>query len=333
MDAESIAAVVCDPPYEIGFSDHSWDSEGVSFQPETWAAALAVLKPGGYLLAFAGARTHHRIAVAIEDAGFEIVNYIEWIYGSGMPHGLNVSKALDKEDGAVGELIGHREVTDPARARPGFAGPAHSKEPGATKVIEVRAPATEESLLWEGWNSALKPAHEPVVVARKPSLDTIVKTVRQHGTGALNVGASKVQGRWPANVAFSHLPECQGSGHTRPDLLCVEGCPVRALNEMHAGAARYFYISKPRTRERVAGVLRNLHPTCKPVDLMRWLVRLVTPPGGTVLDPFLGSGTTGCAAMAEGVGFVGIEQDAVYFETAKARISDWAFARGRPRPE
>lgn len=328
----SIDAIVTDPPYEIGFNGVDWDRSGISFHSETWAAVRRVLKPGGYLLAFTGARTYHRIAVAIEDAGFTIENYLEWIYGSGMPHGLNVSKALDRADGVEGVLLDTREMADPKFTRPGFSGPAHSKIANQKKLVEIRAPASEDAKQWDGWHTALKPAHEPIVFARNSSGATVISTIREHGTGALNIEETRVNGRWPSNVLFSHLPECEGSGVNHTDLLCAAACPVRELELVSEGAARFFYIAKPRTRERIGGTLRNLHPTVKPVDLMRHLVRLVTPPGGVVLDPFAGSGTTGCAAMVEGIRFIGIEQDPESHEIALARIADYAFAHGRGRP-
>lgn len=216
----------------------------------------------------------------------------------------------------------------------------------------------------------MKPSHEPIVLARKPLAGTVAETVLAYGTGALNVkgcevgvsggtrqvvakaGASGREatsyrasigsatggnvpagGRWPANVVLSHLPECRGEGVKHTEVLCAPGCPVAELNEMSGGgAAQFFYVSKPRTRERIGGTVRNLHPTVKGVELMRYLCRLVTSPEGVILDPFLGSGSTGCAAMVEGFGFVGVERDAESFETAFARVSDYAFAYGRPRP-
>lgn len=317
---------------------------------------------------------------------------------SGFPKSLDVSKAIDGKLGAVRE---DRVVSGPANNQ--VFSPSQTVENPGEPVTAAAAAAA-----WEGWGTALKPAHEPIVVARKPLSGTVAETVLAHGTGALNIGGCRVgdvggaqavpgtrgkpqgstdfpgraemvaldAGRWPANVMLAHLPECDGSGPDNTDVLCAPGCPVAELNEAsgssrspevsrprscwlrriavgdqppasgdnrrtqlaygygdEGGAARFFYIAKPRRKEKVGGVVRNLHPTVKPVDLMRWLVRLVTPPGGVILDPFLGSGSTGCAAMAEGFRFIGVEREEPSFDTALARVSDWAFAHGQPAPE
>lgn len=364
-----------------------------------WAIeAYRVLKPGGHLLAFGGTRTYHRLACGIEEAGFDIRDSLMWIYGSGFPKSLDVSKQMDKQAGvARSEVIGHKNsgLDKGSGASVLFEGSTGRDDTG---MIPITAPATAAAAAWQGWGTALKPAHEPIVLARKPLAGTVADTVLAHGTGAMNVGACAIgseqrfnpltrkkatpsrgsfenchgtgtdaEGRWPANVLLGHSIECLSEGVAHTDKLCAEGCPARTLNEQsglspsfmplpltpgdsrgeahgnhelatvrghddYGGAARFFYCAKPRKRERVAGTIRNLHPTVKPIVLMGWLIRLVTPPGGTVLDPFLGSGSTGCAAMVEGVNFVGIEQDASFFETAKARIADWAFAHGRSRP-
>jgi site-specific DNA-methyltransferase (adenine-specific) len=324
---------------------------------KAWAAeAYRVLKPGGHLLAFGATRMYHRLAAGVEDAGFEIRDSLHWIYGSGFPKSLDVSKQIDKSAGAerpdrVVSDYGGNEVFSPTKA-----------------PIAKGTPVTPEAQQWDGWGTALKPAHEPIVMARKPLAGTVTETVLAYGTGALNIDAARPggepgshaverpkgktdgatdfppsatvreavdAGRWPANVLLAHLPDCEGNGARHTATLCAPGCPVAELNEADAddgGAARFFYIAKPRRRERIGGTTRNLHPTVKPIELMRHLVRLVTPPGGLVLDPFLGSGTTGCAAMMEGFRFVGIENDPASHETSLARISDYAFAHGRARP-
>jgi DNA modification methylase len=277
LPADSVDAVVTDPPYELGFMGKSWDSAGVSFDAATWAEALRVLKPGGHLLAFGGSRTYHRIAVAIEDAGFEIRDTMMWLYGSGFPKSHNL------KDG------------------------------------------------WEGWGTALKPAHEPIVVARKPLIGTVVANVLGHGTGALNIGASRIGERWPANVLFDEEAATQLDASTP------------------ATPSRFFYVAKTSTKERNAGLdgfvekrpdertktgmgtfdekgiakQRNHHPTVKPITLMRYLIRLVTPPGGVVLDPFLGSGSTACAAVLEGFDYLGMEMMPEYANIAEARIAYW----------
>jgi site-specific DNA-methyltransferase (adenine-specific) len=363
---------------------------------KAWATeAYRVLKPGGHLLAFGATRMYHRLAAGIEDAGFEIRDSLHWIYGSGFPKSLDVSKQIDKKAGAERP----DRVTEPMKNT------IYSPE---VLVVNAGTPVTEEAQQWEGWGTALKPAHEPIVMARKPLAGTVTETVLAYGTGALNIDAARPEGepgshaverpkgktdgatnfppsatvreevaggRWPANILLAHLPECEGYGASNTDVLCAPGCPVAELNEASGhsaspvgeveysqpsapatpgdvnpdsaatrrvvtatgygdagGAARFFYIAKPRKRERIGGTIRNLHPTVKPIDLMRHLVRLVTPPGGIVLDPFLGSGTTGCAAMIEGFRFVGIENDSASHETSLARIADYAFAHGRTRP-
>lgn len=366
----------------------------------TWAVEVyRVLKPGGHLLAFGGTRTYHRMAVAVEDAGFDVRDSLHWIYGSGFPKSLDVAKQIDKTVGAEREVVGDK----PWKSNNG-RNKVYGKFNAESEVLPVTAPATDEAKQWDGWGTALKPAHEPIILARKPlAANTVTANVLEFGTGALNVGATAIGttggtksesrggrqgvtyaagalagdfgepvpglGRWPSNVLLAHLPDCQGETADHTDVLCAPGCPVAELNEISGittspavvgrgrnlegatpigpqrdeiqyyagpndsgGAARFFYIAKPKTRERIGGTVRNLHPTVKPVALMRYLVRLVTPPNGVVLDPFLGSGSTGCAAMAEGARFVGIERDEDSFQTSLERIGDYAFANGRERP-
>jgi DNA modification methylase len=336
----SVDAVVTDPPYELGFMGKKWDAAGIAYSVPLWTEALRVLKPGGHLLAFGGTRTYHRMACAIEDAGFEVRDSLHWIYGSGFPKSLNL-------DGA-----------------------------------------------WHGWGTALKPAHEPVVVARKSLVGTVAANVLAHGTGALNIDGCRVgttaeswpatrreyrvsgiqpgggkdgatqstghapAGRWPPNILLSHTPECGEA--------CAEDCAVAEMDRQSGtlksgthsphhqrhtnggngqtlgtmagvtgqsypdsgGASRFFpvfrYQAKASRSERERGLnegQKASHPTVKPVELMRWLVRLVTPRGGVVLDPFTGSGTTGVAAMLEGAQFVGIEREPEYHAIATARIN------------
>lgn len=372
MAVDSVDACVTDPPYHLttnkpggsgvasvnldspygrsrigtgngagGFMGKAWDGGDIAFQPETWAEVLRVLKPGGYLIAFGGTRTYHRLACAVEDAGFEIRDQIQWLFGSGFPKSRN----LDGEH--------------------------------------------------EGWGTALKPAHEPIVLARKPLIGTVAQNVGEHGVGALNIDGCRVPteerplrdarntrnpssngiygddlngsraigettlGRWPANVVHDgseevlaafpetnsgHWPDCDRSGG---------GGVGTGTSDYHApgrkdaegSAARFFYCAKASRADRDDGLdeafaktsgaqspgtfqsqgtdksARNNHPTVKPTDLMRWLVRLVTPPGGTVLDPFMGSGSTGRACMFEDANFIGIEREAEYVSIATARIA------------
>jgi DNA modification methylase len=400
----SVDAIVCDPPYELGFMGKAWDRSGVAYHRATWEAALRVLKPGGHLLAFGGTRTYHRLACAIEDAGFEIRDSLIWIYGSGFPKSLDVSKAIDKAAGAEREVVGTRRAGIGRHGRDDFD-VFHGSADEADKQVDLTAPATPEAQEWQGWGTALKPAHEPIVMARKPLAGTVAANVLEHGTGALNVDGCRVgtgeggdregeptaearytengstnfaptpgprggdaAGRWPANITLS--PEAaeeldrQSGGVGGGDGKDWSAGPIHGTGDgatflgekptgQHygdtGGASRFFYVAKASRAERNAGLdgfedgvtddgrhtpidnpylrgettRKNSHPTVKPIDLMRWLVRLVTPPGGTVLDPFLGSGTTGCAAALEGFDFIGIEREAEYLDIAKARIEFW----------
>lgn len=346
----SIDSVVTDPPYALvsivkrfgkagakptkdgdvytrasaGFMGKNWDTGERAFAVEFWADVLRVLKPGGHVVAFSGARTYHRLAVAIEDAGFEIRDQVMWLYGSGFPKSHDVSKGIDKRRGARREPIGKSvyQSKRPRNARSpsgcfgdGVRGP---------KTTLITAPATAFSRAWHGWGTALKPAHEPIVLARKPLDGSVVETVLRHGTGAINVDGCRIGGggaaRWPANVAHD------GSDDVRP---CFP-------DDGAGSAARFFYSAKADSYDRVG----SKHPTVKPVDLMQWLCRLVTPPGGVILDPFAGTGTTGEAAWREGFSAVLIEREEEYradiarrMELAKAgpatRKAESAKARGR----
>jgi len=357
-----------------------WDSSGIAYSVEMWTEVLRVLKPGGHLLAFGGTRTYHRMACAIEDAGFEVRDSIHWISGSGFPKSLDVSKAIDK-------VNGHWR---------GRTGEKFSENCSMSSVNYWRTdkgdPATEAAKQWAGWGTALKPAHEPIVVARKPLDVTVAANVLAHGTGAINVDATRVGyasesdrakvaasvesmkqrdgtmanswknssdlsgandastiGRWPPNILLSHAPDCGDE--------CAEGCAVAEMDEQSGtlksgckiggsygriagihhggqrtdgvacyadtgGASRFFpvfrYQAKASRADRGEG---NTHPTVKPIELMQWLVRLVTPPGGLVLDPFAGSGSTGIAALREGFRFAGVELLPEHYEIALARIA------------
>jgi site-specific DNA-methyltransferase (adenine-specific) len=316
----SIDAIVTDPPYELGFMGKKWDASGIAYNVEMWEQCLRVLKHGGHLLAFGGTRTYHRMACAIEDAGFEIRDSIHWLYGSGFPKSLDVSKAIDKAAGADREIVGKHP--NPGSVKPRIAmGERWKAEP------DITAPATDAAKQWEGWGTALKPAHEPVVVARKPLDGTVANNVLQHGTGALNIDATRANERWPANLIIDET-----------------------IAEQHPEWANYFYCPKPSKRERNAGLddlpnklggsleggndkrkgdkpqlqlTKNFHPTVKPLALMQYLIRLVTPPDGTVLDPFAGSGTTLAAAILENKNAIGIELTDDYLPIIEARCQ-WA---------
>lgn len=376
-------AVVTDPPYGLSFMGKAWDHD-IPGEPY-WSEALRVAKPGAHLLAFGGTRTYHRLACAIEDAGWEIRDSIAsfgclaWVYGSGFPKSLDVSKAIDKAAGAEREVIGRRtdRAATPTRDMRG------GRLIGASENIDlsaITAPATDEARAWVGWGTALKPAWEPIILARKPLVGTVAANVLAHGTGALNVdgckitvaddayarncsgdrghagtrgkdetratsirsgGGSAAAGRWPADVVLDEdaarmLDEQSGTlqsgfmaaGTQREGLRYRGGRGSRVRNDTYAdsdGASRFFYTAKASSAERHAAG-RNTHPTVKPVSLMRWLCRLVTPPGGLVLDPFCGSGSTGVAALAEGFRFIGFDNDPESVKTARRRIAGPLFA-------
>jgi DNA modification methylase len=458
----SVDSVVTDPPYELGFMGKKWDASGVAYDVGLWGEVLRVLKPGGHLLAFGGTRTYHRMAVAIEDAGFEVRDSLHWLYGSGFPKSHNVSKAIDKAAGAEREVVG--SVTKGSSPLPNNHD-GHWNDGQVDGTFDITAPATDSAKQWDGWGTALKPAHEPIVVARKPLVGTVAGNVLEFGTGALNIDGCRVghneeckvlpaqknglhneklqqggrhkdtlelkpEGRWPANIVFTHSVECVQVGTREDDITingegndnlfhgnfkgghdqsprtavsgiwnCVEGCPVGELDgqsgttkgtarvgppggttfdgsEMRAevgtwfgdtgGASRFFtvtewdpvsdipfrYVAKPSKKERNAGLdgleekresdrkkddgvggdnprnrsntaKVNHHPTVKPIALMRWLVKLVTPPGGKVLDPFAGSGTTLVAATLEGFDAVGVEFTEEYVPIIEGRVA-WA---------
>jgi DNA modification methylase len=340
----SVDSVVTDPPYGLSFMGKRWDYDVPS--EDIWRECLRVLKPGGHLLAFAGTRTQHRMAVRIEDAGFEIRDMIAWVYGSGFPKSLDVSKAIDKAAGVEREVVGINE--DYLRRKPNGMKTAGATAYGYSQTQQetdarITAPATDAAKQWQGWGSALKPALEPITLARKPFKGTIAKNVLTHGTGALNVDGCRVSGsdahaavrRWPANLIhdgsdevtelfpFSQSRKQSGERGTRPggfgDVGASRGSkkPNGPQYDDKGSAARFFYCAKASKADRG---LPNNHPTVKPIELMRYLCRLVTPQGGTVLDPFMGSGTTGKAALLECFAFIGIERDSDYFAIAKDRV-------------
>jgi DNA modification methylase len=345
LDAESIDAIVTDPPYGLAFMGKKWDYDVPS--TDIWQECLRVLKPGGHLLAFAGTRTQHRMACRIEDAGFEIRDMIAWVYGSGFPKSLDVSKAIDKAAGAErekrwkpvtpGSSVGTLEPRpwlDEARRNGGC-------------FVDGDAPATEAARQWSGWGTALKPALEPITMARKPLIGTVAANVLEHGTGALNVDGCRV-GDEVRVASYTSLAPCRGNklgqagtAEARRGTQCdpVEYTGRWPANLIHDGsdevtdlvgsAARFFYCPKASKAEREAGLegmesgpRTNHHPTVKPIDLMAYLCRLITPPSGTILDPFCGSGSTGIAAMREGFKFIGIELNPEYAKIAQNRIEN-----------
>lgn len=429
LDADSVDSIVTDPPYELGFMGKSWDASGIAYNAELWGECLRVLKPGGHLLAFSGSRTYHRMVVAIEDSGFEIRDQIMWLYGSGFPKSKNVALSIDK-----GEGHSNRGKAIPTASKY-QATDVEEKNKLTSNPVPPYEARSEAAQQWQGWGTALKPAHEPIVVARKPLIGTVANNVLTYGTGGLNIDGSRVgtsdtprtgntdpseatqtafgtgwqksgttppEGRFPANIVITHSPDCEQVG-TKEDTLnegsnnrsngninfgmadnrdtqvpksvsvpiweCVEDCPARELDE----SSRYFtqttytepdypqflYCAKAGKKERNAGLeefeakreadrvkddgaggdnprnrsnnaKQNFHPTVKPLTLMRHLVKLVTPPNGTVLDPFLGSGTTAMAATLEGFQWIGCEMTEDYWPIIEARM-EWAAQQ--PRPE
>ena len=467
----SVDAIVTDPPYELGFMGKAWDSTGIAYSVDLWRECLRVLKPGGHLLAFGGARTYHRLACAVEDAGFEIRDQIMWVYGSGFPKSLDVSKAIDKLDAkdeqqqrryrftawvrstgltakqindATGTMMGSHyttQLTQPAimtrehleavrhliddvpawveaecdvrsveskqfatrevvgqREVPvghAFASERFGKET-TSKEVNITTPATDAAQQWSGWGTALKPAHEPIVMARKPLTGTVAQNVLMYGTGAINIDGTRigndqrintpagattnesiaigkhwkddqepksVVGRWAANFIHDGSDEVLdlfpttstwATKNPRTDYETESMFGVGGVNFRDAdtgSAARFFYCAKPNKAERNAGLdhldeqaagiknsngrgfsetdphrpimRQNHHPTVKPLALMRYLIKLVTPPNGTVLDPFTGSGTTLAAAIMESANAIGIELTDEYIPIITGRIQ-WA---------
>lgn len=350
MPDASVDSVVCDPPYALvsivkrfgsataapakgndayarasaGFMGKSWDTGEVAFAVEFWEQVMRVLKPGGHVVAFAGTRTYHRLAVAIEDSGFEIRDQLAWVYGSGFPKSHDVSKAIDKAAGVEREVVGFDPI---AAARTAAVG-TNSFGDYKGQTGDVTAPATPEAQQWEGWGTALKPAWEPIVLARKPLIGTVAANVLEHGTGAINIDGCRVGDDGGTKkivtdaVKDSSTVSAFGNGLNGGGVETVPGLGRFPANIMHDGEqfgeqGRYFYSPKASKKDRGEG---NTHPTVKPTDLMAYLCRMVTPPGGVVLDPFMGSGSTGKAAVREGFRFVGVEREAEYFEIALGRL-------------
>jgi site-specific DNA-methyltransferase (adenine-specific) len=435
LEENSIDSIVTDPPYGLSFMGKKWDYDVPS--TEIWEECMRVLKPGGHLLSFAGSRTYHRMAVRIEDAGFEIRDQIMWIYGSGFPKSHNVGNAIDKKNGAGNR--GHA-ISSGNKFHP-TTGEARANGEKLDKY-EAR---TEEGKGWEGWGTALKPAHEPIVLARKPLVGTVANNVLEYGVGGLNIDGCRVIpnendnyntledkvvdglepgvytnydqrgddskattktgyseyrivkndiGRFPANIildeeagkildeqsgitAGGHWPHTKTSGFGEFGGGSNEYFGVGPKDKEKGGASRFFYCPKAQKKDRNEGMPENVetfiqrprredgsviykethpeewsemmkskprkektslaaseeklqtqttatknnHPTVKPTELMKYLIRLVTPKGGVVLDPFMGSGSTGKAAVLEGMNFVGIEREKEYFEIAEQRIN------------
>jgi DNA modification methylase len=401
----SVDSVVTDPPYELGFMGKKWDSSGIAYDVTVWEECLRVLKPGGHVLAFGGSRTWHRLAVAVEDAGFELRDSIAWLSNKTFPKSLDVSKAIDKMDAKAerlarsfhftnwcrqyltarqidditGTKMGNHLTTHPtqpfvptedmfAMLRPylpdvpedierlvfertvesknfaerevigqrnlpvghSFASEKYGKKTGTREVNDTKA-HTAEAKKWEGWGTALKPCFEPVLMGRKPLDGTVAENTLRWGVGGLNIDGSRIatddrfgggakatsgfvngyegdgwqpgsaQGRWPANA-------------------CIDEGTAEDLGDN----SRFFFVGKTTKADRSEGVDGdNFHPTVKPTQLMRYLIKLVTPEGGVVLDPFTGSGSTGKAALLDGYQFIGAELTEEYLPIIEGRLR-WA---------
>jgi len=398
LDDNSIDAIVTDPPYELGFMGKGWDSTGIANDPEMWVECLRVLKPGGHLLAFSGTRTYHRMASAIEDAGFEIRDMIEWVYGSGFPKSHNIGKSVDKLQGNEREVVGNNG-TRPIQT----SGRINAEASANGKFEREENIVTKGTSEWEGWGTALKPAHEPICMARKPLAEkTVAENVLKYGTGGINIDESRVAtqeklgrpyggdneiygeykmergtrtgdeltGRFPANLCHDNseeVRECFPDGNppknTKPTNIKAfdSGTSYKIGRHEHiqnfypdnsGSTARFFksiiYKSKASKKERNIGCeglplksggsnakgytedvakgldrnrpVANFHPTVKPIALMEYLINMVSREGQVILDPFMGSGTTGMACKKLGRDFVGMEMMEEYMEIAKARI-------------
>ncbi len=383
----SIDAVCTDPPYGLKFMNQKWDYDVPSI--ELWKEVLRVLKPGGHLLSFFGTRTYHRGVVNIEDAGFEIRDMIQWLYGSGFPKSMNISKAIDKEFGKLNERktigVGSGHTGSKVKQHAGNFDDDNYEWKGK---YEITAPATPEAAKWKGWGTSLKPANEPIVLARKPiSEKNIAQNVLEWGTGGLNIDETRIgndkthggggksgttlncskterqfQGtihnsRFPANVildgeAAKMLDEQSGISKSRKTKghdkrkntgksMFIDGWRNEFNSyEDEGGASRFFYVAKAGRKERFfycrtcddvfsQSEYQNhkdhdivFHPTVKPIKLVKYLIKLITPPDGIVLDPFFGSGTTAVACEQLNCRWIGIEINEEYCRIAKKRLED-----------
>ena len=332
MPDGSVDAIVCDPPYGIGFMGKGWDHSVPSVE---WGKqCLRVLKDGGHLIAFASTRTVHRLTATVEDAGFDIRDQIGWVYFSGFPKSMDISKAIDRAAGAEREVIGQSKYANKGRVMSGS-----QCDVGSSHLSMVTAPATPAAKQWQGWGTALKPAIEPAVLARKPIKGTVANNVLKHGTGAINIDACRIAYGDPKWVGTSEkfkptprgtAPQPMSKGENSNDIVVAHAngrwpanliaVPKPSRAERERGCAGLTAMTGAEATNKPASTVKNFHPTVKPVELMRWLTALVVPDGGTVLDPFMGSGTAGIAAILCGVNYIGIERDPDYFAIAEARV-------------
>lgn len=394
IEDNSISSVVTDPPYGIRFMNKKWDYQIPSV--EIWQEIFRVLKPGGHMLCFGGTKTYHRLVCNIEDAGFEIRDCIMWVYGSGMPKSMSISRAIDKYYGVDGEreVIGLKpnlHSSGDFKKHDGYKRPWMESSDANEKTMQLTSSVTEEAKWWDGWGTAIKPAYEPIVLARKPiSEKTLVENVLKWGVGCLNVDECRViptgecltggadskstprsegwdrpwrkdtvvysgfmerrkenivkatqMGRFPANLIHDGSDEVldlfEEFGDNKGQLAEVRGtepseCHVNVYSKRERGgiyypkkdelgsAARFFYCAKASPKERGKG---NTHPTVKPIALLKYLIKLITPKGGVVLDPFIGSGSTALAAGESGYYWLGIDKDKETFDIAQRRIINY----------
>lgn len=332
----SVDSCVTDPPYEINFMNRGFDRTGIAFDPDFWRMVFRVLKPGAHLCAFASPRKYHRLACAIEDAGFEIRDQIDWIYGSGMPHGADAARMIDGHLGVERRVVGRYSARGVGYRSGGGFGLSATNGGEARTEWDITVATSPEARQWDGWNTELKPAHEPIVLARKPLEGSLAENLIGHGAGALHVDACRVPFRdgddrrmaSRSGVAVRNnriynpsrpTPPYSSDARFPPDILLSDD----VAEGLEADAGRFFpvfrYEPKAGAGERpsVDGIL---HPTVKPVGLMRWLVRLVTPVGGLVAEPFAGSGATLEACVREGMRCVSAEMDPDYVRLIRARM-------------
>jgi site-specific DNA-methyltransferase (adenine-specific) len=346
----SIDAIITDPPYGIDFLGKSWDANTGAL--DTYRECLRVLKPGGHILAFSAARTYHHLAVTLEQAGFEIRDQIMWIYSSGFPKSQDVGKSIDRAAGKKDPNYGtdkasvvttaeHRTESTYVRCKicnkglNGNTAKDCDKDPCGLKYNYQ----TEEGKTWSGWGTALKPAHEPIALARKPMKQTVAKNVQTWGTGAINIDATRISYDGPTDKPVPHGGKARQhkdnpgwmstTGHKiieNPEINEIGRFPSNVIGSI-PDYQKYFYCPKVSRKERHMGFPEdntgNNHPTVKPIELMKYLIKLITPAGGTVLDPFNGSGSTGCAAVELGHPYIGCELDPAYVEISRKRIEAW----------
>ena len=388
IQPESIDSIITDPPYELGFMGKRWDNSGIAFQKETWEKLYEVLKPGGYLLAFGGSRTFHRIACAIEDAGFEIRDTIMWLYGSGFPKSMNIGLAIDRKNGVESKAI------KSCGTMPDFQDAGKNNTINKIGFNDGETAERKEYFIyeaqnqWNGWGTTLKPSYEPIIMARKPCEGNCTDNVIKYGVGGINIDECRIdhaekpkytdrtpksgsvfntdtsgydntknhlasadeRGRFPANTILTYDESdfeevCGGMPYTKSTGGSGEASRKSTLNNFEGGwkkekicdhlgglgdsgsASRYFYCAKASKKDRNEGTQKNIHPTVKPTNLMQYLIRLVTPKGGIVLDPFNGSGSTGKAVMYENkernsdYKYIGIELTGEYLPIAEERIN------------